>query len=76
MVDSRRWDVDDFYSTQDVWRAQEVLQQYGVRYVYVGAYERAYYSTEGLAKFDLMVAQGLLQVVYDDQGVRIYEVVG
>jgi len=43
--------------------------------VYVGAYERAYYDPAGLAKFDDMAAQGLLRVVYDAQGVRIYEVV-
>jgi uncharacterized membrane protein len=46
-----------------------------VRYVYVGAYERAYYDPAGMKKFDAMVAEGLLRVVYDGQGVRIYEVV-
>jgi uncharacterized membrane protein len=75
MVDWRRDDVGECYDTTDVARAQEILDHYGVRYVYVGAYERAYYDPAGLSKFDAMAAQGLLRVVYDTQGVRIYEVV-
>lgn len=74
MVDWRRDDVRECYDTTDVARAWDILERYGVRYVYVGAYERAYYDPAGLAKFDRMAAQELLQVVYDAQGVRIYEV--
>ncbi len=74
MVDWRRDDVTQCYNTADVARAQEILARYGVRCVYVGAYERAYYDPAGLAKFDDMAGQGLLRVVYDAQGVRIYEV--
>ena len=76
VVDWRRDDVNECYNTTDVARAQDILALYGVRYVYVGDYERAYYDAEGLNKFDEMVAQGYLRVVYDAQGVRIYEVVG
>nr|HID14491.1 hypothetical protein [Anaerolineae bacterium] len=76
MVQWRRDDVRECYDTTDVSHAQEILAHYGVRYVYVGEYERAYYDPAGLAKFDAMAAQGLLRVVYDAQGVRIYEVVG
>jgi uncharacterized membrane protein len=74
MVDWRRADVDECYNTVDVARAQEILSRYGVRYVYVGAYERAYYDPAGMLKFDAMAAEGLLRVVYDAQGVRIYRV--
>jgi len=73
-VDWRRQDVADCYDTLIMSHAWEILTRYGVRYVYVGAYERAYYSPGGLAKFDVMVDQGLLRVAYDVQGVRIYEV--
>ncbi len=74
MVDWRRDDVRECYDTTDVARAQEILALYGVRYVYVGEYEWAYYNPAGLAKFDEMAARGLLRVAYDAQGVRIYEV--
>ena len=76
MVDWRRIDVSECYNTTDVARAREILARYGVGYVYVGAYERAYYNPAGLSKFEAMAAQGLLRVVYDAQGVKIYEVVG
>jgi YYY domain-containing protein len=75
-VDWRREDVRECYNTSDGARAQEILSRYGVRYVYVGAYERAYYDPAGLAKFDRMAEEGSLRVVYDEGGVRIYEVVG
>ena len=72
MVAWRRADVNECYNTTDVARAQEVLERYGVRYIYVGEYERAYYDPAGLAKFDALVDQGLLELVYDAHGVRIY----
>ncbi len=75
-VDWRRSDVNECYNTPDSARAWEILDRYGVGYVYVGAYERAYYDPAGLAKFDAMVTQGLLRVVYDAQGVKIYQVEG
>ena len=75
MVDWRRDDVNACYDSTDASRALQVLSRYGVRYIYVGEYERAYYDPAGLAKFDAMVAQELLQVVYDEQGVKIYEVI-
>jgi YYY domain-containing protein len=74
MVDRRRDDVRECYETTSISRAQEILARYGVGYVYVGQYERAYYDPAGLAKFDAMAAQGLLRVAYDAQGVRIYQV--
>jgi uncharacterized membrane protein len=74
-VEWRRDDVRACYSTPDIARAQGILSRYGVRYIYVGEYERAYYVPAGLAKFDRMVDEGMLRVVYDAQGVKIYEVV-
>lgn len=75
-VDRRRDDVRECYDTADVARALDILARYDVSYIYVGEYERAYYDPEGLAKFDEMAADGRLRVVYEAQGVRIYEVVG
>lgn len=74
MVDWRRRDVGNAYDSTSVAYVQEILARYGVRYIYVGAYERAYYDPSGLRKFDDMVEQDLLTVAYDSQGVRIYEI--
>jgi YYY domain-containing protein len=73
VVEQRQADVNECYTTTDAARAWAILRQYDVRYVYVGPYERLYYPAEGLVKFDQMAADGLLRVVYDGGGVRIYE---
>jgi YYY domain-containing protein len=74
-VDWRRDDVRECYETRSIARAQAILDRYGVRYVYVGDYERAYYDPGGLAKFDEMAAQGLVHLVYDANRTKIFEVV-
>lgn len=65
------------YSTQDSTRAIELLHYYHVRYIYVGPLERQLYarqSSAGLDKFEHMVGD-TLRVVYQSDGVTIYEVV-
>ncbi|MBC7227705.1 MAG: hypothetical protein H5T61_10800 [Thermoflexales bacterium] len=74
-VEQRHWYVRECYNTPDPDRALAILRQYGVRYIYVGPYERLYTDPAGLAKFDGMVARELLRVAYDREGVRIYEVI-
>jgi uncharacterized membrane protein len=75
MVNWRRDDADACYSTTDIAQAYEILDRYDVGYIYLGEYERAYYNERGLDKFDQMVEDGLLRLVYDAGGVAIYEVV-
>jgi uncharacterized membrane protein len=74
-VETRRAYVQECYTTTITAYAWEILRRYDVGYVYVGPYERLYYSAEGLAKFDQMVAEGYLRLVYDWDGVKIYEVI-
>jgi hypothetical protein len=64
-----------FYSGLDINAALDFVHRYDVRYVIVGPMEQAYYGASGgLGKFDAMVAQGSLQVVYRNPGVTIYAV--
>jgi YYY domain-containing protein len=74
LVNWRRSDVNLLYQTRDIAVAEEILERYDVRYVYVGGYERAYYHPAGLKKFEWMTEQGLLTRAYDASGVTIYEV--
>jgi YYY domain-containing protein len=74
-VDDRRLDVQTAYSTPVPQEALGILERYDVRYIYVGPYERLYYDAQGLAKFDAMVVEGDLELVYDRNGVKIYRVV-
>ena len=65
--------VKEIYSTRDVQRALELLRLYEVEYVVVGELEGAYYPSQGLRKFDTMASTGLARIVYQNEGVRIYQ---
>jgi YYY domain-containing protein len=75
-IDRRLADVREIYDTVDLARAQKLLDHYGVSYIIAGPLEQAYYSPQGLAKFDKMVHQGYLQQAYANDSVKVYEVVG
>ena len=70
-IDRRLADVRTIYNDPGVERAASLLATYRVQYLIVGDLERAVYTAAGLAKFDRMVGQHL-EVVYDEQGVKIY----
>jgi YYY domain-containing protein len=72
-VAERDRDVQTLYRTIDVDQALQLLSKYRVGYVYVGQIERAAYGDAGMAKFDQM-AGSYLNVVYDQDGVKIFEV--
>ena len=74
VVDRRLQDVASLYQTVDQSVAQDVLQRYNVKYIVLGALERATYAPDGLAKFDQMVANGSLKVAYRNEGTTIYKV--
>ena len=64
----RLHDVEEIYSTGDDTRLRVLLARYGVKYVAVGARERAAYP---LARLE---AVGRLPVVFDRPSLRIYRV--
>lgn len=74
MVEERMADLQTLYSTPRPEQAMPLIAKYHVGYVYVGELERAYYPEVGLRKFDEMVDRGELQLVYDQDSVRIYRV--
>jgi len=66
-------DVTEIYSSEGSFAEIEpVLRDYGVQIVYVGALERATYPASALAKFDEAVGDGVLEVIYEENGVMIY----
>ena len=69
-VDARIADVVKIYNTLDTGLAMQLMNKYGVRLVVVGELERVLGSPEGIAKFEAMG----LSKLYDEEGVRIYEV--
>jgi uncharacterized membrane protein len=76
IVDRRIADVRTIYDTQDIRQATELLKRFRVSYIYVGDLEHAFYSAEGLAKFDAMAHDGELELVYQNSRVKIFQVTG
>ena len=67
-LEERDVHVKTIYETNDLKLATMLLQNYGVKYVFVGPRETATYSEDGIKKFDVMGS-----IVFgDSQGVRIY----
>jgi uncharacterized membrane protein len=62
-------DIYEIYATLDAARARQLLQHYGVRYLYIGYEEREQYPVEALQKFDRM-----FPVVFQQNGVKVYRV--
>ena len=69
-IQRRRAAINDFYTTRDAVSARRFLDEFNVRYVYVGELERGAYPSGGIAKFDEMPD---LRLVFDQGPVRIYE---
>ena len=74
-VQRRRAAVNEFYTTRDVEQAKEFLDEFNVKYVYVGELERGAYPTSGIAKFDEMPELNL-RLVFEQGPVKIYEYQG
>jgi YYY domain-containing protein len=65
---SRQSDIQTLYTTPDWTTAQEILNRYNIRYVYIGPLERSTYPVNE-EKFNLF-----LKLVYQQGNVTIYEV--
>jgi YYY domain-containing protein len=69
IVQSERYPViEELYSTTDAQRTLTLLDEYDIRYVYVGPLERGKWPAAGLEKF-----KRLMETVYDRDGVTIYQ---
>ena len=66
--------VSDIYSISSVSRSVKLLDAYDVEYIVVGELEHVYYRKEGLSKFETMASEGLLQRVFQNNGVKIYRI--
>ena len=74
MIDQRITDIQTMYQSTVPSVVMTLLQRYDVSLIYVGDLERAYYPSPGLEKFNQMVALKMLSIVYDANGVVIYQV--
>jgi YYY domain-containing protein len=73
LISKRRADVDAMFDpARDFASIRPLLDKYNVQYIYIGPLERIYYGDAGVAKFAEAADQGLLERVYDQNGVTIY----
>ena len=78
LIDKRIDDGNNFYNTEDIHAASQFLTRYQVKYIVLGGLERVYYDARGLDKFQKMVNQGQLKIVFGDNTpstTTIFEVV-
>jgi YYY domain-containing protein len=76
LIARRKADVERLYSTDLSFdEALVLLNRYHVQYIYIGDLERAWYPEAGLTKFESFADDGLLEVVYEQDGVTIYRVI-
>ena len=74
IVDRRMDTVRAIYNTREPGDALAMLRRYRVAYIYIGDLERNFYDAQGLAKFDAMTKQGLLDLAYENSNVKIYKI--
>jgi len=72
VIDRRIEDVRRIYTSTDLDETMQLLNQYGVRYIYVGPLEQLYYGGDGLNKFGQPNIWWSL--VYQNEQVKIYQV--
>jgi YYY domain-containing protein len=75
-IRDRMNDVATLYNTDNPEEARAIIEQYGVRYIYVGSQEWLYYRPEGLLKFDEMADAGILEEIFRNEAISIYRVNG
>jgi uncharacterized membrane protein len=73
LISKRRADVDTMFAAGSSFQnIRPLLDKYHVQYIYIGPLERIYYGDAGVEKFAQGAQDGLLDVVYDADGVTIY----
>ena len=75
-VRQRGQDVATIYNTLRQQTALDLLAEYGITYIVVGDLERIYYLPDGIAKFDAMARERMLELAYANEGTRIYQMAG
>ena len=71
-VQRRRAAINNFYTTRDIEQARQFLDEFDVRYVYVGELERGAYPSSGIEKFATEPELNL-HPVFSEGPVTIYE---
>ena len=72
LIEQRIQDVNTIYTSTDLDQTMQLLNQYDVRYIYIGPLEQIYYGGDGLDKF--AQSNDFWSLVYENEQVKIYQV--
>jgi len=75
-VGERDGEARDFFNTPDIDRALQLIRKLRISYIYIGQLECTVYDAAGLAKFERMTEEGYMDLVYENERVKIYRVRG
>lgn len=75
VINYRKMVINDIYNSTNIDQALELIEDYGISYIYVGGLEQALYNPIGLAKFATMVQMGRLETAFTSGNTTIYRVV-
>ncbi|MCY4063699.1 MAG: DUF2298 domain-containing protein [Chloroflexi bacterium] len=73
-VDQREKNILQFYNTADIDIAVDIIRHFDIKYIIRSGLEEVHSTAHGLAKFERMVAAGLLDIAFVTEGGIIYEV--
>jgi YYY domain-containing protein len=73
-VGPRSDNANALYQTTNLDETRQLIDTMDVSYIYVGQLERYVYPSEGLEKFEELRSLGELAVVYENPGVKVYQV--
>lgn len=73
VVAERTAQAERLYRSTSALEALDLMRQLRVQFVYFGQLEENVYGPASRAKFDALVQQGALQVLYSNPGVAIYK---
>ena len=71
-VDQREKNIQQFYNTADIDIAVDIIRHFDIKYIIRGGLEEVHSTAPGLAKFERMVAAGLLDIAFVTEGGLIY----
>ncbi|NJN65496.1 MAG: hypothetical protein HC884_01670 [Chloroflexaceae bacterium] len=74
VIHHRQQVIAQIYNDPDPFQAFQLIQTYGIEYVYTGGVEQALYEPAGLDKFETLVQRGLFQRVFQYGTTTLYRV--
>jgi uncharacterized membrane protein len=74
LIQERKNDVNEFYSTTDLATKINILNKYKIEIIILGQLEKSYYPTEGIESFNDLIIQNKIIEIYSNDNTAIFKV--